>query len=92
MDDIIYQDWLVQNSQRKYPVDDGATAVDDSGKELPDSVIIDANIWIPGLFGAVRARSVYISSITSTPSLFSITFQMSNNPAINVIGGTPTIS
>lgn len=82
---IIHQDWLVQNSQRKYPLDDSATATADDDNLLPEDFIIDANIWVPKyLYSGSPERelqTLYISSAAVTPYLVSITILGSVLPA-----------
>lgn len=63
-------EWLNKNEGRAYPVHDRATRKDIDGKELPNDIIVDANIWLPQSLG----RYVMISSIGCSTSLFSITF------------------
>lgn len=90
---LIHQDWLVENSHRKYPVDDSATATSDSGELLPEDFLIDANLWVPrhvySLSPLRELRYVYVSSAAVSSSLVSLTFLGSHLPAISPDGSTP---
>jgi hypothetical protein len=68
---ITHVDWQVRNSQRRYPIDDNASATSDSGVALPESFLVDACIWVPQEAGI---NYVYVSSMSVTPQLVSITF------------------
>lgn len=61
--------WLNANAQRNYPLDDQSSRVDDAGKELPNSLLCDLNLWMP----KDLATTAFISSVTLSPSLISIT-------------------
>ena len=53
--------WYNLNEQRDYPVDDVASALDDSGKRLPMSLITDLQLRWPkelGQYAYVSAASV----------------------------------
>lgn len=95
---IIHQDWLVRNSQRKYPLDDSATAMSDSGVLLPEDFVVDLNIWVPAyMFPAVPYKGIparmleymYISSVTVTEHLVSLTLLGSSIPAMPESGVRP---
>lgn len=72
---ITYLDWQVRNSQRKYPIDEACSAADDSGTPLPESFLVDANIWAPKyLYDPTHPlRFVYLSSAQISASMVSLT-------------------
>jgi len=78
MSAIKNNNWYNLNTTRKYPVDDGATGVDDSGKLLPATVLSDINVRIPKSLGV----GVMISSVVISDTLVSITFLATNHPII----------
>lgn len=90
---IIHQDWMVKNSQRKYPIDDSATAMSDSGDLLPEDFLLDANIWAPRYVYTAspyrELRYLYISSISVTDTLVSMTLLGSYEPAMPLDGVRP---
>ena len=68
-------DWQVRNSQRRYPIDEGASAVGDDGTVLPESFLVDANIWVPKYLygGSNPLQFVYVSSAMVSSQLVSLT-------------------
>jgi hypothetical protein len=68
--------WYNLNTTRKYPLDDGATGIDDTGKVLPATIISDINIRLPKSVGV----GVMISSIVVSDTLVSVTFLAINHP------------
>ena len=84
---IIFQDWLVRNSQRKYPVDENASLIDDAGVPFPEGFLVDANIWVPKYsYGTKELRFLYISSASSTDSLVSLTLLGATDPIKPAVG------
>lgn len=73
---IIYQDWPVRNSQRRYPLADTATAASDAGVLLPETFIVDANIWVPKTVTGLAdpLQFVFLSSAMRSDALVSCTF------------------
>lgn len=74
---LIFQDWMVQNTQRKYPIDDHATGVDDDGGIVREDVIADLHLMVPW-----AAPHVFVSSIAVTSHAVSVTFLGSTAPAV----------
>jgi len=74
---IINQDWLVRNSQRRYPLDDSATSYFDSGERLPEGFIVDAHIWVPEYAYSISKtlRYVYLASESVSTGIVSLTLQ-----------------
>jgi hypothetical protein len=71
---IVNQDWLVRNAQRKYPIEDAASAVSDGGAYLPEDVIVDMNVWTPEFeLTEGTVQFLYISSVIITEHLVSLT-------------------
>ena len=66
----VFQHWYNVNENRAYPCHDDTSRIDTGGNRLPDNVIADLNIWIPELAGTF----VYISSVTVSPQITSVTF------------------
>jgi hypothetical protein len=81
---VVQQDWLVRNSQRKYPLDDTATAVGDAGSMLPDDFLVDMNVWVPRYeySAGVELTYIYVSSAALTPKLATLTLLGSSSPAV----------
>ena len=78
------REWEVQNSVRKYPLDDTATTVSDSGVLLPESFIVDANIQAPEIDYATgrKLKYLYLGSAAVTSNLISLTILGSTDPAV----------
>jgi hypothetical protein len=68
MPTIINQNWLNSHASRKYPLDDAATGIDDTGLLLPDDIILDLHIAWPATYGDFA----FIGGITITESLVSV--------------------
>jgi hypothetical protein len=68
--------WYNLNTTRKYPLDDGATGIDDTGKVLPATIISDINIRLPKSVGV----GVMLSSVVVSDTLVSVTFLAINHP------------
>jgi len=61
--------WCNLNELRNYPFEDGVSRTSDSGKVLPDNILVDLNIAFPGTLG----QEAFVSSIGITANLVSIT-------------------
>jgi hypothetical protein len=57
-----YIEWCNENEGRAYPVSEEATRVDDTGKRLPDDLIVDLGILLPQEFTGLRISSMYASA------------------------------
>lgn len=66
------------NSLRPYPLDDSATCIDDAGVLMPYDLIVDLQLLFPDILG----RFAYISAVTVTKSLVTVTILASGNPAV----------
>ena len=74
--------WYNQNTYRRYPVDDTASAVADNGAALPNWVVVDASLRFPAALGS----RLFISSASVSPHLTTVTLLAFNgsvyeNPA-----------
>lgn len=62
------QDWLYKNSRRAYPLVDWATYVDDEGRELPMSAILDMSLTLSSTTvfpsTAVAPCNLYVSKLS----------------------------
>lgn len=65
---IINQNWLNSHTSRKYPLDDAATGLDDTGLQLPDDIILDLHVTWPATYG----NFAFIGGITITENLVSV--------------------
>lgn len=65
---IINQNWLNSHASRKYPLDDAATGIDDTGLTLPDDIILDLHIAWPAVYGDFA----FIGGVTITDNLVSV--------------------
>ena len=65
---IINQNWLNSHASRKYPLDDAATGLDDTGLTLPDDIILDLHIAWPAVYGDFA----FIGGVTITDNLVSV--------------------
>ena len=66
---VFSQHWHDLNEQRAYPFVEMTSRVSNTGDNLPDNILVDANIWIPEEAG----NFVYVSSITISEKIVSIT-------------------
>jgi hypothetical protein len=62
------QNWYDLQSARQYPLHDSATGVDDSGKQLPNNIILDCNIKYPDVYG----KYAFLQAVTVSPGLVSV--------------------
>lgn len=65
---IINHNWLNSHTSRKYPLDDAATGIDDTGLALPDDIILDLHITWPATYGDFA----FIGGVTITDNLVSV--------------------
>jgi len=72
---LINHHWYNQNELRSYPIDDSATCTADDGSFLPSNIIADLTLKFPESLG----RYPFVSSVTVTPLLVSITFQVASS-------------
>jgi hypothetical protein len=72
---IVYADWQVRNAQRKYPLDENASAAGDDGVQLPESFLVDVQIWVPKYVydDLETLRYVYLASAQVSSQLVSLT-------------------
>jgi len=65
--------WLAENAARAYPLRETSTQTDNAGKRLPENMLVDARLTAPqdGLYD-----SAYLSSLTVTPRLVTVTFSI----------------
>ncbi len=65
---IIGSEWYTTNTQRKYPLDDTATGIDDSGNMLPNNILADAAVRFPETLG----NALYVGAVTVTANLVTV--------------------
>lgn len=65
---IINHNWLNSHASRKYPLDDAATGIDDTGLVLPDDIILDLHVTWPSTYGDFA----FIGGVTITDNLVSV--------------------
>lgn len=65
---IINHNWLNSHASRKYPLDDAATGIDDTGLSLSDDIILDLHITWPATYGDFA----FIGGVTITDNLVSV--------------------
>ena len=80
---IIFQEFLNANEGRNYPLHDAATRLSTGGTLLPNSLLVDANIWMPQSAG----NYIFLSSAAVTNSLVTLTFSAASD---SPICGTPS--
>jgi hypothetical protein len=73
-------DHYAANAVRAYPLDDAASAVDDSGRALPPGILVDLTLRFPG----TRGRRAALAGVTVTPRLVTLVLV-----ATDVDGNTP---
>jgi hypothetical protein len=69
------QHWYNLNEGRRYPLDDKATALSDSGDMLPSNIITDIRLRWPRLAG----QYAFVSAVTVTPGAVSVTIQAADS-------------
>jgi hypothetical protein len=87
---LVFVDWLNENEDRAYPINEVATRVATSGVILPNNILVDANIALPRSAG----RFVYVSSIGISTGLVSLTLVASSTSLCEAGSslGTPTFT
>lgn len=72
---VTHADWPIRNSQRRYPIDDGASITGNDGTVLPEGLLIDASIWAPKYeYSTGRyLQYIWVSSIMVSEHLVSLT-------------------
>lgn len=68
--------WYDLQSTRDYPIDEGATALDDTGQRLVGNVLVDCNIRFPETAG----RFAFLGGITVTANLVTLTILGADSP------------
>ncbi len=63
--------WYAKNETRAYPLDDTAILSADDGSVLPHGLLIDLYMRFPGTLG----KRAFLSSLTVSPRLVTLTFQ-----------------
>src|SRR5687767_6457318 len=63
--------WYDRNEDRKYPLDDAATAIDVSGNFLPPSIITDLQVRWPTPGG----RVAFLGAVSVSPTLVTLTIE-----------------
>jgi len=74
---LLNTQWYNANATRNYPLDDGATTVDDAGVPLPADILLDAKLRFPATLG----RYLYVGSVTVTRRLVSVVLMASEAAA-----------
>lgn len=77
--------WYVLNSTRSYPVADSGNLTDASEKLLPHHIVVDLNLTFPELAG----KYAFISGVTTTPRLVTVTISAAAQPAGSGAVGVP---
>lgn len=74
---IVNAHWYVRNANRNYPLAiDAGCADPGTGIRLPSNILVDLNLRYPLNLG----RYPFVSSVTVTPTLVSLTFQAATDP------------
>lgn len=73
----IAENWYSQQSGRRYPIDDGATAQSDANVALPADILVDCYLRFPRTLG----EYAYVSSVYASDKVISVTFLATNRPA-----------
>lgn len=74
----IFHGWGNTNELRNYPLVDGASKVGVGGKELPDDVLADLNLWVPRSAG----ERAFVASVVISSQLVTVTFAAFGVPAV----------
>lgn len=64
------QNWYNLQANRRYPLDERSTGVDDSGAVLRDSILVDCHIRFPSTLG----QYLFVQGITVAPQLITVVF------------------
>jgi hypothetical protein len=78
-------EFLAANSNRNYPLEDRATKRDDTGLELPVGLLSDLHVSFPDDLG----RTAFISSVTVSPSLVTLTLCAASGRALQEVVSGP---
>jgi hypothetical protein len=78
------RNWYTLNGTRRYPIDDGATGEGDGGENLPNNLIVDANVRLPSTLGT----GVAVSSVIVSKSLVSVTLVAVAHPPVVPAGAS----
>lgn len=65
---VLNPSWYNRNSQRRYPLHDGASATDDDGRTLPDDLLVDLLVRLPYALGPY----LYLSALTVNRQLVTL--------------------
>ena len=76
------QNWYDLQANRRYPLDDRSTGIDDQGTLLRDNILVDCHIRYPEDLG----QYVYVQGVTVTPTLATIVFGAA--ASLNATDGT----
>lgn len=82
------QAWYNENESRSYPIDDAASAIDDSGVLVRNHVLADLQVKFPreaGYYG-------YVGALTVTPQLVTLVILAVDTPAASSTCNTPVSS
>lgn len=87
------QGWENQNESRAYPLDDGASAIDDNGNQLPAVLIADLKALVPETAG----KYLYIGAVTATPVIVTVIIlatddlDVAGQPVLTISQKTPVV-
>lgn len=81
---VLRHNWYNLNAQRAYPLDDAATHVTDDGRRLPADILVDCHIRFPSVLG----EYLFVSAVTVTDRLVTLTFLASDTPAAAIAGSS----
>jgi hypothetical protein len=71
--------WNNSNENRTYPICETSTLISSSGDRLPDNILTDCRLIIPvNTFWNGTTQRAFITSITSSPQIISVTFCSTN--------------
>lgn len=77
--------WYATNADRAFPLDDAATARDDSGEALPPDVLVDCALRFPAALG----ETAHVASVTAGPGGASVVFAASPGALTSAGAGAP---
>jgi hypothetical protein len=81
----INPDWYAGNATRAYPLDDAATARDDSNQELPSQILVDCRVRFPIALG----QFAYVGGVTVSTSIVTVILMAAPNACRPPSGATP---